>query len=354
MAGKKHQLAQLATALGLTRLLEKVPRRPSLLILNYHRIGDPATTPFDSGVFSCKAHDLERHILYLHRRFRIVGLPEAIDLLDGRTPLRRPTVLLSFDDGYLDNYQLAFPLLARYGVPAAFFLPTAFVGTGVIPWWDAIASLIKRSPKTSIELTLPSRRTFRLTPPHREHTIRDVLNIYKSASALDADRLLAELETACDVSLPSTHESPARNFLNWNEAREMQAAGMHFGSHSHTHSILSKLPLTNQIEELRLSREILERELGRPVDTFAYPVGDRSSFNADTLRALSETGYRYALSFVSGVNRPGSVERYNVLRAGIFAGSLSLFRLRSSVKTLFPTFTLDRHPRETSPLPPRS
>ena len=114
----------------------------------------------------------------------------------------------------------------------------------------------------------------------------------------------------------------------------MQAAGMSFGSHSHTHPVLSKLPYIRQREELRLSREICEHELRRTIDTFAYPVGDRASYNADTLRALSDTGYRHAFSFVSGVNRPPAVDSFQILRTGIFSGSLSLLRLRSSRNAL--------------------
>lgn len=327
MAGRKHQLAQLATAVGLTALLERLPRRPSLLILNYHRIGDAADTPFDSGVFSCTAPELEQQVVSLQRHFRIVSFPEALDLLDRRSPLREPSVLLSFDDGYLDNYQLAFPLLARLGVPAAFFLPTAFIGTGEVPWWDAIASIIKRTPHLAISPRFAPNRTFDLSPSQREAAVWQLLELYKHSSITDGERFLVELEEACDVPRPSQSATPL--FLSWTEAREMQAAGMSFGSHSHTHRILSKLPLNEQREELRLSRELLEHELGRTVDTFAYPVGDRRSFNAHTLRALSETGYRHAFSFVSGINRPPAVDPYQLRRTGVFSGSLPLFRLKA-------------------------
>lgn len=336
MAGRKHQLAQTAAHLGLTRLLESIPKRPLLLILNYHRIGDASITPFDSDVFSCSTQELECQVLYLNRQFRIVGLPEALDLLDGRRPLREPTVLLSFDDGYIDNYELAFPVLARHGIPAVFYLPTSFIGTDFIPWWDRVASLVKRSPRTLIQLSTPHRRSFSLTPAHREHSIRQILDIYKGPAVVNPEGFMAELLVACDVPELSA-EAYGRNFLSWDEARQMQAAGMSFGSHSHTHRILAKLPFAEQREELQLSREILEHELGIPIDTLAYPVGARSSFNTDTIRALAETGYRHAFSFISGVNRPQSgspADPYTILRTGIFSGSLPVLRLFSSLQTL--------------------
>ena len=339
MKGKQHKLASLAATLGVTRLLEQLPNRPSLLILNYHRIGEAADTPFDSGVFSCSAGDLEQHIRYLQRQFRIVALPDALDLLDGRSTTTEPAVLLTFDDGYLDNFHLAFPLLARYGVPATFFLPTAFIGTGQVPWWDAIASIVKRSPHLTIAPRCAPTRTFDLSPPHREDAIWQLLELYKSSAITDSERFLVDLEDACGV--PRSAELPAPLFLSWDQARAMQAAGMSFGSHTHTHRILSKLPFAEQREELRLSREILERELGRPVDTFAYPVGDRSSFNADTLRALADTGFGHAFSFISGVNRlppRDPANPYTVLRAGVFSGSLPVLRVRSALQAFSSVF----------------
>lgn len=345
MAGKQHQLAKVASTLGLTRLLERLPRRPSLLILNYHRIGDASATPFDSGVFSCTAEDLERQILYLERQFRIVGLPDALDLLDGRRPLCDSTVLLSFDDGYLDNYQLAFPILARHSVPATFFLPTAFIGTGQLPWWDAIASIVKRSHHPSISPRFAPNRTFDLSPPHREDAVWQLLELYKHSSVTDGERFLVDLEEACGVSRTSETSTPL--FLSWAQARQMQAAGMNFGSHTHTHRILSKLPLSEQQDELQVSRDILQAELGGPIDAFAYPVGDRSSFNPDTFRALSETGYRHAFSFISGVNRPrlgNPANPFTILRSGIFSGSLPVLRLRSSVQILSASLLPNPHP----------
>ena len=71
---------------------------------------------------------------------------------------------------------------------------------------------------------------------------------------------------------------------------------MAFGSHTHNHEVLSKLSPASQKEEARQSREILERELGRPIDVMAYPVGRPHTFSSDTIEALKQTGYRAAFS----------------------------------------------------------
>lgn len=330
MPGRKETLARFAALGGITRMLESLPRRPFLLSFNYHRIGDASVTPFDPGTYSCTTADFEAQLQHFQRFFNILTLEEALAVIEGR-PLRRSSILLTFDDGYLDNYTEAYPLLQRHSVPATFFLPTAFTGTGRIPWWDVIAWIVKQSRRHAITLTYPDRRTFDLTRPDR--SLPAILKQFKKPSMQDSKRFIDDLERLCGTSRPPAEAN--RCFLSWDEAREMQAHGMDFGSHGHTHEILSKLTLAAQIDELRLSREILERELGRTVDTLAYPVGQRHTFSPDTHTALATTGYRTAFSFFSGINKPGSISPYNVFRTGIDSAPADVLRLRTSLQTTF-------------------
>src|SRR5580658_6908786 len=161
MRGKRELLARLCYKAGLTRVLEALPQRRTLIILNYHRIGNAEETLFDSGVFSATAEQFDSHIAYLKRRFHMATLEEVFAIVGGGA-LRGPSVLITFDDGYLDNYTLAFPILRTHGVEAVFFLPTAFIGTGKLPWWDVIAYMIKRSVKKRIHLEYPEPLNFDL------------------------------------------------------------------------------------------------------------------------------------------------------------------------------------------------
>jgi peptidoglycan/xylan/chitin deacetylase (PgdA/CDA1 family) len=88
-----------------------------------------------------------------------------------------------------------------------------------------------------------------------------------------------------------------RRFLDWDEAKEMRAAGMDIGAHSHTHPVLSRLPAEGQYRELAESRHILEQQLGCDVHSCAYPVGGRGAFDETTIRAVERAGYRVAFSY---------------------------------------------------------
>jgi peptidoglycan/xylan/chitin deacetylase (PgdA/CDA1 family) len=125
-----------------------------------------------------------------------------------------------------------------------------------------------------------------------------------------------------------------RCFLDWDEARDMQQNGMAFGSHTHSHEILTKLSPEFQLKEVRHSREILERELHRRVDILAYPVGLKHCFSAETISALEQTGYRAAFSFYGGSNRPGEIRPFDIRRYGIADVSYARFRLQTTFRAV--------------------
>src|SRR5580698_9073148 len=161
---KRDLLSRLASDSGFLRVLNLVPTKPQLLVLNYHRIGNPEETLYDSGVFSATAESLDEQLHFLKLRLEIIGLEEAIDIAEKRTPLRDTRVLLTFDDGYRDNCDLAFPILRSHGVQGVFFLPTAFIGTDAIAWWDEIANLIQRATTVLFERPIRTQVPAMLSP----------------------------------------------------------------------------------------------------------------------------------------------------------------------------------------------
>jgi protein-tyrosine-phosphatase/peptidoglycan/xylan/chitin deacetylase (PgdA/CDA1 family) len=325
--------AQTCASTGLTTALERMVKSRSLMVLTYHRIGDAARTPYDSGTFSGSAEQFDEQVSYLKRRFHIVGLDEACKIAAGDQLPPGTSILITFDDGYRDNYTSAFQILRSHNVPACFFLTTAFVGTGTVPWWDAIACVVKQSKNRLIRLQYPQPVTFNLEAEEPSQAIVQILELYKSSKMRDRERFLSDLEEECGVERPSTDSN--RRFLSWDEAREMQQCGMAFGAHTHTHEILSKLSLEQQEEELRISRETIEKQLSHPVEVMAYPFGDRSAFSRETsMDLLERTGYSAAFSMYGGVNLPGETCQFDVRRYGIIRQSHPCFRLQTSVRIL--------------------
>jgi peptidoglycan/xylan/chitin deacetylase (PgdA/CDA1 family) len=322
---KREIVANLFGNPVVARVLETMPRQRVLMVLNYHRIGNASESPYDPGIFSATTAQFDWQIRYLKRRFHMTTLDEAVAMATGEAPVQT-SVLITFDDGYLDNYGAAFPILRSHGVQGVFFLPTAFIGTNHVPWWDVIAYILKNSRNDVIHLQYPKPIKVDLRRQGMEYGIANILRLYKSPATKQNDRFIADLEVACQARAPA--QNLERCLMNWQEAREMQDAGMNFGSHTHTHEILSKLPIERQREELELSREALESHLRGRVDVLAYPVGCRHCFTPETMDAARSVGYRAAFSFYGGFNRPGMTDPFNVCRVGAGPQSNNRFRLR--------------------------
>ena len=301
-----------------------------MLALNYHRIGNPDDDLFDPGVFAATGEQLSEQISYLKRHVSLVTLEEALAFVDGaiHEQTRRCRVLMTFDDGYLDNYEVAFPVLRSHGVQGVFFLVTSMVGSCCVPWWDHIAYLMKTARQRRFSLRYPDDLVIDLDENGMTESLRNVLRLYKRPENTDPEQFIGELRAAAKgEDLPGT----LRRFLNWGEAREMIDGGMEIGSHTHSHHVLSQLEPQGQRYELAQSRAILREQLGIEIATLAYPVGNTTSFSDQTQELAREAGYRAAFSFHGGTNLPGRTLPYNTKRIGIGDQSWPRFQVQTAV-----------------------
>jgi peptidoglycan/xylan/chitin deacetylase (PgdA/CDA1 family) len=324
---KRNRVAELSSTLGLIRILEVLARRDCLAIINYHRIGDKDLEVFDELVYSATAAEFRQQMEYVAKRFRLITLAEAVDAISGNRRFRGPAVLITFDDGYVDHYRLAFPILRSLGIQATFFLISSYLHDPVIPWWDKIAYMIRNSERDTLRLSYPESVEIVLGSGRRAAAISRVLDLYKSPGMTDGERFMGELEEAC-TPFPAIR-TDTRLFLNAQEAREMVEGGMAIGSHTRTHRILSRLSQDEQISELIGSQMDLERDLGVEIDTIAYPVGTLTAFSDATLSILKGRNYRAGFSFYGGLNQFPVPARFDVKRFGrAWGDSLSRFRLK--------------------------
>ncbi len=328
--GKRELLACGLHWSGASFLLSQLPARDSLLVLSYHRIGNPEEYLFDPGVFSATSEQFDRQISYLKRHLSPVTLDEAMAFIDGtiNEKTRRCRVLITFDDGYLDNYEIAYPILQSHGVQGVFFLTTSMVGSCQIPWWDHIAYLMKTARRRRFSLRYPANLAVDIDRNGLLESIQNILKLYKKNENSDPRRFIRELaEQAMGEDSPKT----PRRFLNWKEASEMSKGGMIIGSHTHSHCVLSQLSSDRQYEELSNSRAILKEHLGIEADVLAYPVGHESSFTAQTAGIARESGYRGAFSHHGGRNVLGKTSPYDVKRTKMVNQSWTRFLVQTDL-----------------------
>ena len=137
--------------------LLKMRRRSQngLTVLTYHRTGPSSSLALlDEHVLAASAIAFDRQLAFCKRHFDVVGIDDVLRSLRGAALPPAP-LLITFDDGYRDNHDVAFPLLQKHGLKAVFFIATSYVEERRLFWWDRINYLLKMSPKDAIELTYP-------------------------------------------------------------------------------------------------------------------------------------------------------------------------------------------------------
>ena len=281
-------------------------------MLGYHRVGDPACTPWDPALITATAEELDRHVRYLKRVHGIVGSEEALQLLMGRRSGRRggvPPVLLTFDDGYLDNYTTAYPVLAAHGVSAIFFLVADYLRGVTVPWWDAIAWMCQQA-RGGEALDTVARCAAR-------DEAAALIAEYKSLDAKAAQAMFDELPARLGVALPTKR---CDLFLTVAQAREMVRGGMTIGGHTRTHPILARLSREQQRDELCGGKAWLEEAVGCQVTTLAYPVGSPDAFNEATRGEARRAGFRACFSYHGGINDLARTDLHDVKRIPVYFG----------------------------------
>jgi peptidoglycan/xylan/chitin deacetylase (PgdA/CDA1 family) len=222
-------------------------------------------------------------------------------------------VLVTFDDGYRDNYELAFPVLRRHGVSAAFFVVSGFIDQPRLPWWDEFAWMAESAP----DAVLPAGEWLAADLPMRP-TVAAVRELTTKYKALPAHRAEAFLDWCGQAAGCGRADSSLADelWMTWDMAREMREAGMAFGGHTDTHPVLARLDRAGQDHEVARCKERLEAELGDAMRLFSYPVGLRDSFDANTRDCLREHDVELAFSCYGGFQEPGG-DPYDVKRANV-------------------------------------
>ena len=296
------------------------PRRArNFQVLMYHRVNDQ-----DDGFLpSLSVAEFEPQMEALARYFCVLPLQElAVRALEGDLPPN--AVAITFDDGYRDNYLQAFPILQRYGLKATFFLATDVIGTGKIIWHDQVFHLFHQTRCTRLDWK--GQCLLLRTAAERYHALGRVRRFLGRLKPLERDRDLVRLFRQCKVPLKACD---AELMLTWDQVRNMQRAGMTFGAHTATHTILTVLDVSESRREIETSKRALEENLGVPVRAFAYPNGLAQDYAPESFALLRKAGFNLAVTAIFG-NNDRTRNPFELRRCGSSARSADDFALRLS------------------------
>jgi peptidoglycan/xylan/chitin deacetylase (PgdA/CDA1 family) len=259
-------------------------------VITYHRVLPrlvAAGFAVEPGMFVTPA-TFRRHLRWLERGFRVLPLTEIVQRIAEGRSLPRGACAITFDDGWRDNFDHAWPALAERGLPATIFLVTERVGTQGAFWPDEVARRLR-------ELGAPQRGELarRLRLPERTRLPAPIIEGLKALAEVERERLLDELRRAAP-----REDARDREILSWEEVERMARGGIDFESHGSEHLILTRVPRERAEADLLRARTTLrERGLGRH-GLLAYPNG---AFDARIVDLARRCGHRAAFTLQAGL-----------------------------------------------------
>jgi peptidoglycan/xylan/chitin deacetylase (PgdA/CDA1 family) len=313
---------------GIGRILRTAQNRlsPRVVVLAYHRVLPlhlAGRQDYDEELVSAWQEEFDWQLGYLAANSNVITCEKLASFLNRGVQPPDNTVVITFDDGFADNFSIAFPLLQKHGLKATFFICTEYANEGYRPWFDEIASRVLQQ-ETSLLCVSSINKVIDIGQKdalERVEAVSRFLGLMKSlpnASRVNVCKeLLSKTEPWSDVTPNHIHRP-----MNWREIKLLADNGMEIGSHSMSHPILASIndPVALAFE-LNESKRQIEMRLGRPVVSFSYPVGKSFSFNDEVVSAVQRAGYKLAVTYEGGAVkvpflgnpftlRRASVERY--------------------------------------------
>ena len=263
------------------------------------------------------------HMQYLADYCHVLDLQDAVERMEAHD-LPDRAVVVTLDDGYRDNYVHVFPILKQLGITATIFLATGVIGNGGVLWHDQVCRMISQTTmKTLRKFGSVDGYCFE-TSEGRQHAQEGILWFLRSLEDEVRSEHISRL--ARELEVPET-ASDAGLMLNWQEVKEMHHAGIHFGAHTVTHPILTRISREQVVQEIRHSKMAIERELENEVLTFAYPSGRGQDINPEIKDIVKQEGFRCAVSTMAGSNRETD-DMFEMKRVGFWDREMNTFGLR--------------------------
>jgi len=246
-------------------------------ILNYHRVL-PSNKVDNSLVnIAVSTDNFIYQLNYLTTNFDVISLDDL--LLHLKSKSNEFKIAITFDDGYSDNLDYAYPILEKFKAPATIYIITKFINNQFIPWWVKLDHFIKNNKKII-------------------DNKKKIFEFYKNKILL-SDQLTVD---KIILSIIGINNKLKYNKIFLNQ-KEIQSLGKQklitIGSHSHSHYNFSQLTQEQTLRELRISKSILEKIIKKKILHFSYPYGGYANINFKHTKLLKNLGYLSAVTTIS-------------------------------------------------------
>ena len=288
-------------------------RKGEVVILMYHGVIN--SQPDIPDWCLVQKENFEKQIKFLSQHFNIISLLDAYSGLKNAT-IEGPTAVITFDDGYQNNHDIAWPILEKYKAPATVFISTNLIDSNSSIWTARLQDAFGKTNRQEISWR---NRSYNLSSKIAKSNSlneikRDLKKEHVSIIESEANKLIKELNHQNNTTL--SIDSPYRMMTREMISDMNQSELIDFGAHTENHPILSQLSPDEQSKEILNSVKKTSEITLEPCQTFAYPNGQKTDYSKDTIEILQKQDLKLSLTTEMGINTQ-KTPQFELLRYGV-------------------------------------
>ena len=273
-------------------------RENSVAVVMYHSVmDDPLTHKHSLGGIIHSSKVFRGQMELLARDYVPVPLDDVLMFVRGKKQLPRRSVVITFDDGYRDNFELAMPILDQVGIPATFYVVVECIDQQKLPWPARLRYAFSTTKKkqwlrdAALELSLS-------TGDEREQAFLQASDQCAQLAGESQERFLGAVEADLEVSPPADSR---QLMMDWDQVRGLLHGGHTVGSHTMTHPNMAHIGPGDLRTEFAESKQRLEKELKTRLVHFSYPCPAlQPHWSEESVRISAEVGYETAVTTTTG------------------------------------------------------
>lgn len=321
----KLTVSHVLYAMGLLQLWQSIALRRKAVVLMYHRVltSEERTRTGSHPGIVVDRETFARQMAVLKRRFVVLPIDEFARRMEGLIPFEDSSCLITFDDGWNDNFTHAMPILQHHRLPAVVFLPVNFIGGRRVFWQEQLTHLVyqavmavrnePRRREQFRESLAAVRLDFLLDLPDLDPrpAIMEAVRQQKGLAAPVIEGSIVALANVLGIRLDEIDGTDG--FLDWEQVENMSRQGIAFGGHGAEHRLLTLVSTSEARDEIRKAKDVIDSHLQKRTLTFSYPNGN---WSPAVVNLVKESGYRMAFTTQTGHVGCGD-DRFTVRRVNI-------------------------------------
>lgn len=301
----KQSLAYFLYFSGILFIYKYIKLKEKALALLYHRVltlAEQETTFSQNGIIVSDI-TFNRHLVFLKKHFNIIDAAEFSRIIEEGKIFSDSSCLITFDDGWKDNYTNAFPLLKNQEIPSLIFLSVNYIENDDLFWQETLNIYLKVFLSETDSSILEEKNLIEFieryelndiidsSDENRKIQILNFINNWKFKPEKKRIEFLKSFNNILDIDI--TQQNKCDYFMNWDDIGNMESGNITFGSHGMNHKIVTQLSNEQLNEELSESKIELGKKLSKNVDTFSYPNGN---YDQETAKLVENLGYQFAFT----------------------------------------------------------